>query len=407
MSEYPQPGLHPDPDTLNAFVEGVLPEHERLACLTHFADCAACREVVWLAQDALPQEPPSREPLPVRASGKGFGWRRWLTSVPALSAAAVTGALVLSVALFRPDRPASNTSATLAATSAPKAAGEAATVASPKQQETAVQKTLATPRAAPPSGNQDRNPHPIFALRAREVAERPAMIPKAQPAQQAAITGRITDAAGGVVPDAAVTVRQASGAPGANAITDRSGQFFIAGLQPGQYELQVARAGFQAETRKIEVRPDQVARADSSLSVGSVAESVEVTASAPTVGTEAALPAKGKSGLAAVPLIGRMVMKSSAPTDRDSVSLPSRLVAVAMASIGKVTLAADSAGVLYRSDNETRKWKAVKAVWQGKVVELTSEPPASGTTEFRMKTDAGTVWLSRDGNRWFLTAPQQ
>jgi hypothetical protein len=46
MSEYPQPGLHPDADTLSAFVEGVLPEHERLACLAHFADCAACREVV-------------------------------------------------------------------------------------------------------------------------------------------------------------------------------------------------------------------------------------------------------------------------------------------------------------------------------------------------------------------------
>ena len=37
MSEYLQPGLHPDPDSLNAFVEGVLPEHERLQCLAHLA----------------------------------------------------------------------------------------------------------------------------------------------------------------------------------------------------------------------------------------------------------------------------------------------------------------------------------------------------------------------------------
>src|ERR1700744_3608404 len=59
MSEHPQTGLHPDPDTLNAFIEGVLPEHERLACLTHFADCAACREVVYLAQEP---EAPSPDP---------------------------------------------------------------------------------------------------------------------------------------------------------------------------------------------------------------------------------------------------------------------------------------------------------------------------------------------------------
>ena len=65
MSEHPQPGLHPDPDTLNAFIEGVLPEHERLACLTHFADCAACREVVYLAQEP---EAPSPDPVVEKAA---------------------------------------------------------------------------------------------------------------------------------------------------------------------------------------------------------------------------------------------------------------------------------------------------------------------------------------------------
>ena len=65
MSEYPQPGLHPDPDTLNAFIEGVLPEHERLACLTHFAGCAACREVVYLAQGP---EAPSPDPVVEKSS---------------------------------------------------------------------------------------------------------------------------------------------------------------------------------------------------------------------------------------------------------------------------------------------------------------------------------------------------
>jgi hypothetical protein len=83
MSDYPQPGLHPDADTLNAFVEEALPEHERLACLAHFAECAECRQVVFLTQEPFPPELPKTE-----------WWRRWLAPLPALCSAA--GILVLS-----------------------------------------------------------------------------------------------------------------------------------------------------------------------------------------------------------------------------------------------------------------------------------------------------------------------
>ena len=43
MSDQLHPGVHPEPDSLNAFIEGVLPEHERLACMAHLADCELCR----------------------------------------------------------------------------------------------------------------------------------------------------------------------------------------------------------------------------------------------------------------------------------------------------------------------------------------------------------------------------
>ena len=44
MSERFHPGVHPDPDVLNAFAESALAEHERAECLAHLADCAQCRE---------------------------------------------------------------------------------------------------------------------------------------------------------------------------------------------------------------------------------------------------------------------------------------------------------------------------------------------------------------------------
>jgi hypothetical protein len=115
MSEYPQSGLHPDADSLNAFIEGVQPEHERLECLAHLAECPLCREVVYLAQESEPAQP-----LPVRAAGNSF-WKRWVTPVPVLTAAAVTALLVLSVAVYRQYRPAAN-APELVASATPRAA---------------------------------------------------------------------------------------------------------------------------------------------------------------------------------------------------------------------------------------------------------------------------------------------
>jgi len=96
MSDYLQPGQHPDPDSLNAFIEGALPEHERLQCVEHLAECPACREVVYLAQ-----EPLEAEPLPAPPPQKVPFWKRWLAPVPALGFAAAAGILVLSAWLYQ------------------------------------------------------------------------------------------------------------------------------------------------------------------------------------------------------------------------------------------------------------------------------------------------------------------
>jgi len=63
MSEQLHPGLHPDADSLNAFIEGVLPEHERLQCMAHLAECSRCREVVFLAHEP-PPAPAASAPTP-------------------------------------------------------------------------------------------------------------------------------------------------------------------------------------------------------------------------------------------------------------------------------------------------------------------------------------------------------
>jgi Carboxypeptidase regulatory-like domain len=403
MNEYPQPGLHPGADTLSAFVEGVLPEHERLACLGHFAECAACREVVYLAQEPLPREA-------VPDTDKVVWWKHWVKPISALSAAALAGVLVVSIAHYRLEKPAPNMLRGVVADSAPQAASdppgptiEAPHITTPRagrKTSTIVPRSVSVqvpsrPEAllTPPQPDlpQDSMPRSVVNL---------ALLVNGAIDAQSAITGTVTDPTGAAIAGAAVTVRQASGAPGPAAMTDKSGRFLIVGLRPGQYELQVTQSGFQTATKKVEIQSGQLARADSSLSLGSTAQTVEVTASSAVVDTQTANLVTNFSGVMNEPLPGRTVANKSAPSVSDSVSLPSKLAAVATATKGKVILAADSAGTLYRSDNAGKKWKAVKAVWQGKIVEL-----AAGAAEFRLTTDMGIAWLSRDGSRWHSAPP--
>src|SRR5260370_26381316 len=93
MSEQQHPGFHLDADTLSAFIEGMLPEHERAQCLAHLAECSRCREVVFLAQDT-PAAPPAvvHVPTPVRP--------RWFRPQPHLAAAAVVCVALLGGWLY-------------------------------------------------------------------------------------------------------------------------------------------------------------------------------------------------------------------------------------------------------------------------------------------------------------------
>ncbi len=65
---------HPDPDLLTAFVERALPEGERGQVVGHLAECAACRDVVALAQPELVTSNPVFTPKPFVS--RGF-WLRW------------------------------------------------------------------------------------------------------------------------------------------------------------------------------------------------------------------------------------------------------------------------------------------------------------------------------------------
>src|SRR5579864_619663 len=102
------------------------------------------------------------------------------------------------------------------------------------------------------------------------------------------MVGIITDPAGGRVPGAQVTVTNHSTNQAVQVSTDETGYYAADLLRIGTYSVSVEKQGFEkAIEPSVEVGVNQAARVDIALKVGSSSETVEVTAAAPLLQTEA------------------------------------------------------------------------------------------------------------------------
>ncbi|MBI4444013.1 MAG: TonB-dependent receptor [Acidobacteria bacterium] len=100
------------------------------------------------------------------------------------------------------------------------------------------------------------------------------------------IAGTVSDATGGVVPGAEITVRNVETGFTRVLTTNERGRYAVPQLPPGSYEITASTAGFQTEVhRGITLTIGREAVVDFSLTVGAVAERVEVTGEAPLIET--------------------------------------------------------------------------------------------------------------------------
>lgn len=101
------------------------------------------------------------------------------------------------------------------------------------------------------------------------------------------ITGYVTDSTGGVVAGAAVKAVADSTGVATTAMTSDSGEYLINFLSPGMYRVEVEKTGFQRSIQsQLTVDAGGAARADFSLLIGSVSQSIEVAANPISVSTE-------------------------------------------------------------------------------------------------------------------------
>lgn len=372
MSEHLHPGLHPDADSLNAFLEGMLPDHERLQCLAHLAECPSCREVVFLAQEASPAPAP---PKPAPA------WRRWIAAAAAACLAVLAVWLYLRHAAVAPEREivarGSETPPPPAPPSAPKTEAQL-----PKPVQTSPKtnkKTAGDTMTAPPQ----EAPNPPVATESVSAPAKATTVDSREElaAGMAGVSGTVTDSTGAALSGATIQVRQPDGTITTDARADVTGQFHVAGLPAGRYELRIEAPGFRQLRWQIDLQPREMAAAKMQLDVGDVSSTVEVTAEAPAIQT--ATPSVRKK------------------------ALPGKLPAAITVASGKVMLAVDSAGAVFVSRNSGNSWNAVKPAWSGKVRLIAlADPSQASIATFQLTTDSGSVWLSRDGVRWSAAPPQ-
>src|SRR5207244_11801551 len=122
---------------------------------------------------------------------------------------------------------------------------------------------------------------------------------------QAAITGVVKDASGGVLP--VVTVEAASPAlieKVRSVVTDDTGQYRIVDLRPGTYSVTFTLPGFSTVKREgIEITGTFVATVNGDLKVGALEETITVTGETPVVDVQSVRVQQtlSKDILAAIP----------------------------------------------------------------------------------------------------------
>jgi hypothetical protein len=103
------------------------------------------------------------------------------------------------------------------------------------------------------------------------------------------IVGTVTDASGGVVVNAKVTLTETNTKIVHTKLTNGSGGYEFLETPPGMYQVEVEMAGFKKEVRGgIVLEANTSPRVDMHLEAGQITQTVEVTASAPVLQTERA-----------------------------------------------------------------------------------------------------------------------
>src|SRR5690348_12487793 len=128
---------------------------------------------------------------------------------------------------------------------------------------------------------QGRSVHAVFCVFTIVLICAAAVVPAPAQVLYGSIVGNVRDASGAAVPNASVTIVNKETNQSRSTVTNEDGSYSFPTVSSGTYEVKVTKEGFRpaAETN-LAVMTNSVARADLTLQVGAVNESVFVTGAA-------------------------------------------------------------------------------------------------------------------------------
>jgi hypothetical protein len=100
--------------------------------------------------------------------------------------------------------------------------------------------------------------------------------------QTGAISGKVSDSSGAVLPGVTVEARSPVLPSPRVTVTESDGSYQLPALPPGTYTVTYTLEGMQTVTRQVTVSLNQITTSDTSLGIGGVAETVTVTATTTT-----------------------------------------------------------------------------------------------------------------------------
>jgi hypothetical protein len=101
----------------------------------------------------------------------------------------------------------------------------------------------------------------------------------------ATLSGTVTDAQNAVMPGVSITVHNSATNQDRTVVTDADGQYVVAALPPGTYEVTAHLEGFTDQKREVPLGPAQTVALNLKLSVGALSENVTVTGTSPLIDT--------------------------------------------------------------------------------------------------------------------------
>src|SRR5262245_11968390 len=103
------------------------------------------------------------------------------------------------------------------------------------------------------------------------------------------LRGVVVDQQGGTLPGVTVTARHIQTNTSQTGVTRTEGQYLLANLRPGTYEMTTELSGFGPLKQQLELRVGQDLTVNFTMKLANIAETVEVVGSSVTVQTQSTL----------------------------------------------------------------------------------------------------------------------